>query len=433
MMSRLTVPLLLLAACSTRSEPVVVAGNYHDVVDVPPEPVGKIDLLFVVDNSNSIGDDQLAIASNARQAFFDVIAQGHEGVLPDLHIALVTTDMGAGGSSFCPDPDGDNGRFQGPFGPTCPAADGSFLVDEDDGEGGLVGPRGVGGCGFEQPFAAVQRALDGTHAEHAGFLRDDALLAVVFLTDEDDCSVLDTDIFDDAPNHPTLPSPGVRCFAAGVVCDQAPAVAGSPGVYSECRAREDSADVQPVQDTVDFLKGLKDDPTQVMVITIAGQGDTVELVSDSNDWVRPVGVCGEPDGEDFTYPAFRMDALVEAFSARSSQANICDDVVEGLQKNAAAMASVTGQKGCLTRVPADADAALAGLQPDCRAFDVSAPLTESERRTEIRSCAATGGQGRCFEVGADPACIASGTGLSARLQNGSPDSDRHFVVSCLLD
>ncbi|MCA9583107.1 MAG: hypothetical protein KC416_15015, partial [Myxococcales bacterium] len=49
---------------------------------------------------------------------------------------------------------------------------------------------GVDGSGIEMPLRAVElavsdRVADGTNA---GFLRDDALLAVVILTDEDDCS-----------------------------------------------------------------------------------------------------------------------------------------------------------------------------------------------------------------------------------------------------
>ena len=52
---------------------------------------------------------------------------------------------------------------------------------------------GDSGCGFEQPLASVVRALgaDGRPAppENQGFLRPDALLFIVLLTDEDDCSV----------------------------------------------------------------------------------------------------------------------------------------------------------------------------------------------------------------------------------------------------
>ncbi|MBL8682070.1 MAG: hypothetical protein JNK05_23080 [Myxococcales bacterium] len=55
----------------------------------------------------------------------------------------------------------------------------------------------VGGCGIEQPLEAAwralvhhdARALPGNNSRNAGFLREDALLAIVVLTDEEDGSV----------------------------------------------------------------------------------------------------------------------------------------------------------------------------------------------------------------------------------------------------
>ena len=47
------------------------------------------------------------------------------------------------------------------------------------------------GCGIEGTLEVLRRALDGRHPENAGFLRDDALLLVVFVTNEDDNSPVD--------------------------------------------------------------------------------------------------------------------------------------------------------------------------------------------------------------------------------------------------
>ena len=46
---------------------------------------------------------------------------------------------------------------------------------------------GAHGCGFEHQLESVYAALNNI-VENAGFLRDDALLAVVFVTNEDDGS-----------------------------------------------------------------------------------------------------------------------------------------------------------------------------------------------------------------------------------------------------
>src|SRR5262249_32949086 len=61
----------------------------------------------------------------------------------------------------------------------------SFVADV-----GCAIQQGTTGCGVEQHIDAMYFALDKTDAgqPHAGFLSDDALLAVILVTDEDDCS-----------------------------------------------------------------------------------------------------------------------------------------------------------------------------------------------------------------------------------------------------
>jgi hypothetical protein len=47
---------------------------------------------------------------------------------------------------------------------------------------------GTAGSGREQPFEAAKRALEKTTGHNAALLRPGARLAIIFLTDEDDCS-----------------------------------------------------------------------------------------------------------------------------------------------------------------------------------------------------------------------------------------------------
>ncbi|MFH2008695.1 MAG: hypothetical protein ABI333_19060 [bacterium] len=54
--------------------------------------------------------------------------------------------------------------------------------------------RGTGGCGYEQPLEAMHRALDD-HPDNVGFVRDNAYLTVVSVTDEDDCSAANPGVF----------------------------------------------------------------------------------------------------------------------------------------------------------------------------------------------------------------------------------------------
>jgi hypothetical protein len=169
----------------------------------------QIDVLFVIDDSGLMTAGQATFLASVG-TFFDALA-GLPGGLPDLHVAVTTADMGAGdGSSiaFC-SAEGDDGVFRFAASGTCAAsgldAGATFLVDSGGANAETnfgnqdlktafqcIADLGVEGCGFQMPLAAAARALgaDGVAApsENAGFLREDAVLAIVLLSKEDDCS-----------------------------------------------------------------------------------------------------------------------------------------------------------------------------------------------------------------------------------------------------
>jgi hypothetical protein len=158
----------------------------------------KVDVLFVVDNSGSMMDEQQSLGMNF-QAF--VGSAFPWGV--DYHVAVTTTgiETSSGGWARCPGgaEGGENGRFfpvdnSSPriITPTTPAAESVFLNNTN-----------VGVChwneqGLEAMFRALTaplvfdtddprttQAMDG----NAGFLREDARLAVIVVTDEEDFSM----------------------------------------------------------------------------------------------------------------------------------------------------------------------------------------------------------------------------------------------------
>ncbi|MCA9607236.1 MAG: hypothetical protein KC619_16635, partial [Myxococcales bacterium] len=190
----------------------------------------RVDVLFLVDNSNSMVEEQAALVAQLPR-MIEVLATGDldgDGVpetapVRDLHLAVITPDMGTGGFSAptCSNPEfGEDGilRTRGNTAMSgCMATYPSFLsFDPGVGDPATVAAdfscmaaTGTGGCGFEQQLEAVLKAttsstapirfFSGTtgHAdlENAGFLRDDSVLVTFLLTDENDCSASDPDLF----------------------------------------------------------------------------------------------------------------------------------------------------------------------------------------------------------------------------------------------
>ena len=203
----------------------------------------KVDLLLVVDNSNSMLEEQAALIAS----FPDLVlglTTGSFGDRPamfppvtDIHVGVVTTDMGTAGIPIptCePSMFGDDGRLLETYrgrNSQCPtefsvfaAWDtlGNIFEFRDDFQ--CRADVGTAGCGLEQQLEAMLKAttpstlptqfFDGApgHADgpHADFFRSDAVLVVLIITDESDCSVADPTFYSDD----TLGGLNTRCAMA---------------------------------------------------------------------------------------------------------------------------------------------------------------------------------------------------------------------------
>lgn len=256
----------------------------------------KIDLLFVIDNSGTMGEEQLNLARN----FPGLIAQlealtdeAGEPVESDVNIMVTTTDFGnpacdesapkdyvAQGGAPVATPCTDRiNRFtgrgpnpvseQGACYEVCGLGNAAYPSDQfihiaPDGHnvigGGpaaalaCIGPQGIDGCGYEAPLEAMSQALNPTACWNnpsaceefdAPFLRDDAILAIAIITDEADCSVRDYSIMKDPVFMEELPTGGrdassAICWNAGVLCSDL----DDQGVYAGCAAVNKGADGQ---------------------------------------------------------------------------------------------------------------------------------------------------------------------------------------------
>ena len=221
-------------------------------IRVPVTNIDKVDLLFMIDNSGSMSQEQASLASEIPN-LVTVLASGVSGdrtfpPVNDLRVGVVSSDMGTGGFTIptCNEPNfGDDGILnRAVMGAGCTAIGGGappFLgfqpamggnATDFGNQVACIANLGTQGCGFEQQLDAVLKALTpqaGTipstgmpvafvngsrgHGDGAneGFLRDDSLLAIIMLTDEDDCSASNPDLFNRDSATFTDPDLNLRC------------------------------------------------------------------------------------------------------------------------------------------------------------------------------------------------------------------------------
>jgi len=239
--------------------------------------IDKVDILFSVDNSGSMAEEQSALKRQFPR-MINILTTGRRSPddpnpfppARDLHLAVVSSDMGAVGQrdvQGCDINGGDDGRLQntprGDIG--CQASYPAFLSYVADRETpeqiatsfGCIAELGTEGCGYEQQLEAPFKALwpsvyrdetgrevdpnpytflgvmlDGTPDRSTGrgdlpapdgsrgFLRKDpaaglSLLAVIVVSDEEDCSSRDTSHFrvpTSAVDPLAAQGTQVRCF-----------------------------------------------------------------------------------------------------------------------------------------------------------------------------------------------------------------------------
>ncbi|MEM9074048.1 MAG: hypothetical protein AAGE52_36485 [Myxococcota bacterium] len=196
-----------------------------------------VDLLLMIDNSASMMEEQAAFAATLPH-LIRALQSGDidEDGTPEfpgaasIQVGVITSDLGTGAASVptCDaGPRGDDGILQTEgCGRTFP----DFLLFQDGDPGafaadvGCLATTGTDGCGFERQLDAILKSVtpsssattfDGTsgHADGAntGFVRRDALLAIIALTDEEDCSASDTDLYN-ASSSVYVGDLNLRCF-----------------------------------------------------------------------------------------------------------------------------------------------------------------------------------------------------------------------------
>ncbi len=406
-----------LAGCPTRDISKVDPSPAIEVRQViPVNQERNVDILFVIDNSDSMKEEQDSLAQNFIN-FINVL-NSIEGGLPNIHLAVVSSDLGIGGwtSDQC-DGVGDDGFLQNAAreaGCTGPDAPERFIRDvaipgtgmrERNYDGDLAGAfsciakLGITGCGVEQHLEAMKLALDGSRLENQGFLRRDAYLAVVILADEDDCSAKSVDqaaiIFnpsasEDHVNSTLGPFNSFRCTEFGILCDNQP-LSRAAADYENCtpRPEADTYLSNPLK-YFEFLKTLKSNPNLLIGAVIAGNATPVGVGLTTRGAPNLKPSCMSASGN--ADPAVRLASFVQQFGDRGQFVSICqDDLSDAVQTVAELLARVLGTSCIQADIDTtDIDDAMPGTQLDCAVSDVRFAGQDGEVNRPVPRCTMTG-------------------------------------------
>jgi hypothetical protein len=470
--SSLLLPLMagltLLAAtgCPDRAVTEVDPNQQKEEQRLIPVNVNRdLDILFVIDNSGSMAGEQASLAANFGN--FMSVLNNIDGGLPNVHIGIVSSDVGAGQACST----NDNGTLQNRATFCNNLSNGArFISDIDDGNGGrtrnytgtleetfsCMAQLGVNGCGLERHLESMKRALDGSNAANANFLRPDAFLAVVLIADEDDCSAANDTLYD--PNNGALgPLNSFRCTEYGVECAEG-LINRDAHEYTNCKPREDHGrtgdglEYHP-DHYVDFLKSLKpNDPNRIIMAGIIGNPEPVgvEIITDSQghqvadlkrSCLAPGADPNDPNAG--ARPAVRMDYLLKQFPNRNTFTSICDnDLSSALTKVAQLLANVVGNPCLSANIKTDdINPSEPGVQIECSVMDVTNPNTENEVSHTLPRCHMTSettpdptSTQPCWYTIADPVCDAKTSGLTVKFLPDPRDeapSGTYTYVNCV--
>jgi hypothetical protein len=302
----------------------------------------KVDLLFMIDDSPSMAEEQANLSRNFPR-LMDELKKMPSG-FPDLHLGVVSSDMGAGQAALtggCGNVGGDRGILQVRPGCGLDPKNARYLTSQDGGannnfDGDIadvfacMATLGTQGCGFEHQLQSVRMALSGFVQDNAGFLRPDAHLAIVYITDEDDCSApADTTIFERMIDGQ---DPSLRCSLYGHVCNgqSVPAAPFTTPLGNCSAAPNGGGKLVPVQTFIDEMKLLRTQSVSVSVIggwptdpDTANYAIGYDLSSDTPSVLTSLPICQSANGK--AVVELRMKQFVDAFGPAGKIISICQD------------------------------------------------------------------------------------------------------------
>ena len=368
----------------------------------PRSPKSKLDVLFVLDDAADAAG-QIAELRARFPVFWQQLVADRGAAPLSANIGVITSDYGAGTGNApgCQASPGGRraqlqtiGAYADPGCQALPALNAFIEVDLATGISNLppgqdlaatfaclasVSTPTQGGCPFQHQLESAYAALHDNDPNNAGFLRTDAFLAVVFVSDKDDASTpAVSDLFDRSRSDYGYED-AYRAERWGVLCGgQQPPYADSGGPLAGCgpAPNPDSSPSAPgngpgklydVSRYVDFFSlartdgGVKVDPRDVLLAAIDAPeapfrviltqspsvpGQTQPQCGPENEQSNPVCVpqlaysCSNAQQPVFFgSPAVRLNAVVGS-AANHVVSSVCDgDFTAGLKAIADAIAA----------------------------------------------------------------------------------------------
>ena len=456
---------------------------------IPQNLKNKVDVLFMVDSSASMGpmsDELKAKFGQFFKVFQDLSAKGNHA---DLNIGVVTSDYGAGatGAPGCqPSPGGQQGRLVsvGAYAPqNCKPPLGSNFIKyafAADGKGANNLPQGQdllntftcmasvvtnqsAGCGFEHQLESVYAALHNNLPENAGFLREGALLAVVFVTNEDDCSApIDSDLYDKNKVQQYGFLSSFRCNRFGHVCGNpaaSPPYSDSAGPLSSCATAPNPGGAGPgkLHDLSRYLTffskpaaqgGVKANPNDVVLFGIMPPSDPYQVIlsNPGTPGNQPYVQCGQLSEQSnppcvpvvqhscqnpakpqfFGDPPLRIASVINS-AANHQTTSICEDNYTAALDKLGNLIVSTISGGCILAKLASPES------PECIVQDETIANDGSTAIAKLPSCAEAGGATPCWKMEKKMACSAiSPDGLGLTVDRGGKQAPENTtaVVYC---
>jgi hypothetical protein len=386
----------------------------------------QLDMVFMIDNSAMAPKAAKMIAQFPKM--IAALRDPTDGTLPDLRIAIIDSDLGTGGaysSGSCGPktlPDGttssygDLGRFQMIGAPACGVTSSDALYLETKGNTGLnfngdinsvfaclAGNLGTLGCGEEHQLQAFEFALvvgNIGNQKQWSMLRPQAHLALVFITDEDDCSAAPNDGVFGVKSELQGESASLRCATRAHQCNGTyladsppgyPTTASFSAPFSTCAARTDDcpsgtdtteptncSPLRGVKVMADEIKSLKAYPDQQIVVAgifgwplgdadMAAATYKIAPIPNPNtaDTAHPMvydlwPICYDPNhkpanGTDFdpsavgfgAAPGLRLAAFVDEFGDNGLKFSICQTDLSNTMSQIGAKLAKQVQSRCL--------------------------------------------------------------------------------------